>query len=80
MRKFAVGTALTVLILLSSCKCGLEKNAVKAANDSQDKIFVEYIDLCKKSGMTAEQIDNRTKLVESARRDMEALRKAVEGK
>lgn len=79
MRKVAVVTALGVILFLSSC-CGLTKETVKAANDSQEKIFVEYLDLCKKVGMTAEQIDNRKKLIDSARHDMEALMKAAGGK
>ncbi len=75
MRKLTVGIACAFILTLSAC-CGLKQQAVGAADKSQELIFPEYLQLVEKH-MTKEQLDNRKKLVESARRDMEALKAAV---
>lgn len=80
MRKLAVGIAIVLSLSMGACKCGLEKANVQNATDTQELIFPEYLELCKKSGMDAEKMKNRQKLVDSARDTMAALKRAVEGK
>lgn len=77
MRKLAVGTALTLVLFMSSCTCGLTRQNVANVDTSFGKLKVDYMDMCKKAGLSAAQIDDRQKFVDSVQHDIEALKASV---
>lgn len=77
MRKIICGIALVVTVSLTACSSAIEKKVVDDLDATQKLIFPEYLDLCKKSGMTDEKLKNRQLLVKTAQDDVDALMKAV---
>lgn len=81
MRKIAFGAVLTVLILISSCKCTAERGAVTNVQKTHVMIaakFLKYVDADVAAGkMTAADAADWRKLVESDVRNIEALKKSL---
>ena len=70
---------LIVLFSLAGCNCAAEKNGVSNVIATQELILPEYVELVNNSSKyTAEQREDRVKLVDSLRRLMLSLRRSLE--
>lgn len=79
MRKLAYIVVLAVLVLVSSCKCSAEKEAVARLQDQQEKIFVKYtayVNADPKLKTLADK-DDELKLLQSLRDIVLALKRSM---
>ena len=78
MKRVCIVVALLMALSLGACKCPEIKNAVNQVENTQELIFPAYLDYVQKDPkLDEDQKDDRVKLVESARRTMEALKRAA---
>jgi hypothetical protein len=78
MRKLALSVALLAALACGACKCAAERNAVvqiEATHEKVAKRLLEYVE--KDASLNAAAKDDWKKLVESDRRNIEALKRAL---
>jgi hypothetical protein len=78
MRKLFVLLSLVLALGLTSCKCSAERAAVVQVEKSHDMIakkLLDYVD--RDASLNAAAKDDWKKLVESDRRNIESLKKAL---
>lgn len=78
MRKLWILLSLVLVLTLASCKCSAERGAVSQVQASHEMIakkLLEYVD--KDVALKPADKDDWKKLVESDRRNIESLKKAL---
>jgi hypothetical protein len=78
MKKITLALAALVLLTAATCQCKAEKHAVSQVEKSHGLIakkFLEYVD--KDPALNAATKDDYKKLVESDRRNIEALKRSL---
>lgn len=80
MKKISIAfLSLTLALGLSACKCGVEKQAISEMETSHEIVSKELLKYVGKDpSLNAAAKDDWKKLVESDKRNMEKLKKAVE--